>query len=68
MADKPNQTMNNFIRQAASKTPAPLATEAPQAPKVPAANAGAGAGQTGVFTPKQDFNVWLRRNGKGRNY
>lgn len=61
-----NEKMNNFIRRATGH--APPATEVPQAPKVPTANAGNGSGQTGVFTPKQDFNVWLRQNGKGRRY
>ncbi len=67
MADS-NKGMNDFIRQAASKTPAPVATEAPQAPRTPVGNAGNGAGQTGPFQPKQNFNVWLRQSGRGNKF
>lgn len=61
-----NEKMNNFIRRASGY--APLATEQPQTPRTPTANAGAGSGQTGVYKVKQSFNTWLRQSGRGNKF
>lgn len=64
-----NEAVNSWIRQASGKTPAPVATEQPQTPKIPPGNAGSGAAQTGPFRPKVNMNEFMRAYaGRGRKY